>query len=92
MNLIKYIYIIFLLSSCFFNKAQSLQFDNYTTKDGLVSDEVYKLRQDVNGYIWMFTNYGAMKYNGKTFQPVLKNLPFDESFIYAVYENAEGKF
>lgn len=92
MNSIKYICVIILTSFCFFNKAQTLQFDNYTTKSGLISDEVYKLRQDKKGYVWMFTNYGAMKYNGKTFQSVLKNLPFNESFIYAFYENSEGKF
>lgn len=71
--------------------AQSLKFRQYTTKDGLLSDEVYNLHQDHKGYIWLFTHYGPMKYNGREFLPVLKNLPFKESIIYAIYENKEGR-
>lgn len=74
-----------------FSNAQKIKFDNYTTKDGLLSNEVYNLHQDTKGYIWLFTNYGAMKYNGKSFEPVLKNLPFNESFIYCIYENENGR-
>ncbi|MES2761544.1 MAG: histidine kinase [Bacteroidota bacterium] len=41
--------------------------------------------------MWFFTNYGTMKYNGKEFRQVLKNLPFKESFIYSYYENDNGQ-
>lgn len=71
--------------------SQTFQFEQFTTKDGLLSDEVYNLHQDNKGYLWLFTNYGAMKYNGKEFMPVLKNLPFHESFIYCIYENEKGQ-
>ena len=87
----KLVYVIFFLSFCFLTKAQKLKFDNYSSKDGLISDDVYKIFQDKNGYIWLFTDYGAMKYNGKTFEPVLKNLPFKESFIYSYYQNNKGQ-
>ncbi len=71
--------------------AQHLKFEQFTSKDGLLSDGVYNLHQDKKGYIWLFTHYGAMKYSGSEFIPVLKNLPFKESIIYAIYENAEGR-
>jgi hypothetical protein len=71
--------------------AQSLKFEQFTTKDGLLSDEVYNLHQDKKGYVWLFTHYGPMKYNGHEFVPVLKNLPFKESIIYAIYENEQGR-
>lgn len=70
---------------------QVLKFEQYTSKDGLLSDEVYNLHQDKKGYIWIFTHYGPMKYNGREFVPVLKNLPFKESVIYAIYENNKGR-
>jgi len=89
MNRVIYIFLFLLIS--LINNAQQLQFDNYTTKHGLLSNEVYKIFQDHKGYIWLFTNYGAMKYNGKAFNPVLKNLPFKEAFIYSYYENEDGK-
>ena len=88
---LKHIYIIVFLAMTCFAKAQTLKFDRYTTKHGLLSDEVYNLHQDKKGYIWLFTNYGAMKYNGKEFIPVLKNLPFTESIIYCIYENEQGR-
>src|SRR5690242_13099491 len=71
--------------------AQSESFTRFTTKDGLLSDEIYNLHQDKLGYIWIFTNYGVLKYNSVEFKPVLKNLPFSESFIYSIYENSEGR-
>jgi len=71
--------------------AQHLKFEQFTSKDGLLSDGVYNLHQDKKGYIWLFTHYGPMKYNGSEFIPVLKNLPFKESVIYAMYENAGGR-
>ena len=54
--------------------SQTLRFEQFTTKDDLPSDEIYNLHQDKKGYIWVFTNYGALKYNGRVFIPVLKNL------------------
>lgn len=83
--------IVFCLCFIFRLNAQTLKFENYTTKDGLISNEVYKIFQDKKGYVWLFTNYGVMKYNGKQFNQVLTNLPFNESFIYSYYENDKGQ-
>lgn len=46
------------------------QYTNYTTKEGLPSNHVYKITQDANGFIWFATDKGLVKYNGnqmKTF-------------------------
>jgi hypothetical protein len=84
--------LIFILLHLLFSlKGQELKFENITTKDGLLSDDVYNLHQDRQGYIWLFTNYGAMKYNGTSFKPVLQNLKFEEAFIYCIYENEKGE-
>lgn len=79
--------LLFLFSA---TQAQNLEFTRYTTKEGLLTDAVYNLHQDRSGYIWLFTRYGAMKYNGTRFKPVLTNLPIHQSFIYAFYENERG--
>src|SRR5687768_2306975 len=71
--------------------SQTLEFKNYTTKEGLIADETYDMYQDRQGYIWVFSKYGTVKYNGSEFIPVLKNLPVKESFIYSLYENAAGR-
>lgn len=89
--MLKAFYILLFVCVSFYTNAQSLHFEKYTTKDGLLSNDVYNLHQDNQGYLWFFTNYGAMKYNGESFQSVLKNLPFNESFIYCIYENENGR-
>ncbi|MBS1635399.1 MAG: histidine kinase [Bacteroidetes bacterium] len=71
--------------------AQTFNFKNYTTKDGLLTDEIYNLHQDKEGYIWAFSKYGTLKYTGSEFKHVLQNLPFKDSFIYSIYENASGR-
>jgi ligand-binding sensor domain-containing protein len=71
--------------------AQTFDTRNYTVKDGLISEDVYNLFQDKQGYLWIFSDYGTLKYNGSGFIPVLKNLPFKESFIYCIYENKKGQ-
>jgi ligand-binding sensor domain-containing protein len=89
--MLKVFYILIFVCITVFGNSQTIKFDNYTTKNGLLSNEVYNLHQDTKGYIWLFTNYGVMKYNGKSFESVLKNLPFRESFIYCIYENENGR-
>ncbi len=74
-----------------FTDGQILQFENLTTRDGLPSEEVFNFFQDKKGYLWIFTNYGVVKYNSRDFKNVLKNIPFHESFIYAACENEKGE-
>lgn len=70
---------------------QTLNFRNFTTREGLISDEVYDLFQDKQGYIWVFSKFGALKFNGSEFKPVLTNLPARESFIYTLFERPDGR-
>jgi len=44
------------------------QYTNYTTKNGLPSNHIYKITQDYQGFIWFLTDKGMVKYNGKTFK------------------------
>jgi len=83
-----YLIFFFLGSNCF---AQTLKSDSFITSDGLGSDEVYNLHQDKKGYIWVFTNYGTLTYNDTEFKKVLLNLPFNESLVYSIYEQENGR-
>ncbi|MDX1349767.1 MAG: triple tyrosine motif-containing protein [Putridiphycobacter sp.] len=40
---------------------------NYTTKDGLPSNQVYKIIEDDLGHLWFLTDKGISKYNGYEF-------------------------
>lgn len=43
-------------------------FKNYTTEDGLPSNEVYQVVQDKNNYLWFATDRGVARYNGTDFR------------------------
>lgn len=78
---------LLLTITCFYSIrtcAQRLEFQQLGVEDGLPSTEVYNLYQDAKGYVWAFTEFGIVKHNGMHFIPVCKNLPFEESTIYAV--------
>src|SRR6218665_1530650 len=70
--------------------SQKLIFENIGTRSGLPSAEVYHVHQGKKGYIWFFTEYGIVKYNGSSFLPVCQNLDKEKSAVYAVTESRSG--
>jgi signal transduction histidine kinase/ligand-binding sensor domain-containing protein len=70
----KYLLIVLLLASMQNGNAQSphLKFDHFTVKDGLPQEDVIFLKQDDQGYLWMGTLNGLVRYDGykfKVYQP-----------------------
>ena len=47
--------------------AQQILIENYSIKDGLKSDYVYAINQDDQGYLWIATDAGISKFNGRKF-------------------------
>ena len=44
------------------------QYTQYTEKDGLASDFVYRAIQDKEGFMWFLTNKGISKFDGNSFR------------------------
>lgn len=44
------------------------RFDHFSTSDGLISDKVYSMACDANGFIWMATDFGLDRFDGKEFK------------------------
>ena len=42
-------------------------FKNYTTQNGLLQNSIYSIAQDRDGYIWIGSNVGLTRFDGKTF-------------------------
>lgn len=84
------IVILYLFANSTKADAQKLIFENIGVRSGLPSTEVYNLFQDSRGYLWIFTEYGVVKYNGSSYVPVCKNLPLKESAIYGVTASNNG--
>ncbi|QZT38007.1 response regulator [Halosquirtibacter xylanolyticus] len=48
--------------------SQHLYFDHLTVESGLSSNRIFNISQDDRGYIWMGTQNGLNRYNGKEFK------------------------
>ena len=42
-------------------------FKNYTTQNGLLNNEILTMAQDRHGYIWIGSNLGLTRFDGKAF-------------------------
>lgn len=47
---------------------QSVYVKHYTTNDGLAGNHVYMCHQDNNGYLWIATNSGLSRFDGRKFK------------------------
>ncbi|WP_152973268.1 histidine kinase [Lacinutrix mariniflava] len=89
MNIIKrHITLLFILI-WHFSFAQ--QFTNYTTKEGLPSKHVYKMTQDVKGFIWIATDKGLVKYNGTDFKKFTTKDGLANNDVWEIYPTPDGK-
>ncbi|NRD21384.1 histidine kinase [Winogradskyella eckloniae] len=77
---------LLLWSFCF-----SQQFTNYTTKDGLPSNLVYKIAQDKEGFLWFATDKGLVKYNGNTMKTFTTKDSLATNDIWGIYPAPDGK-
>jgi len=66
-------------------------FKNYTTQNGLINNVVYCLAQDKNGYIWIGSDLGLTRFDGKFFYH--KAIPeiYNNSAFVKYIETTENK-
>lgn len=64
---------------------------NYSVDDGLPSSEIFHVIQSKKGYIWVATNMGVSRFDGKTFKnyDVQDGLP--ENTVFEIYEDSGGR-
>ncbi len=63
---------------------------NFTTKDGLPSNETYCIYQDRRGYIWIGTDRGLVRYDGYEFITYTTLDGLLDNVILAVNEDHDG--
>ncbi len=83
-----WILIIFIVA-CNWSVGQS--YVNYSEKEGLPSNHVYKITQDVNGFIWIATDEGLVKYNGTEFKNFTTKDGLPTNDIWNMYPAKDGK-
>lgn len=67
------------------------QYTNYTVNDGLPSNHVYQLTQDNSGFIWMVTDKGIVKYNGRDFKTFTTRQGLPTNDIWGIRTTPDDK-
>ncbi|WP_109853482.1 two-component regulator propeller domain-containing protein [Aquimarina sp. AU58] len=67
--------------------AQSQFFKHFTTDNGLPHDITYQIIQDQEGFIWIGTDNGLVKFDGNHFKSYNYKEGLDSSFVIDIIEN-----
>ncbi|OUS18072.1 hypothetical protein A9Q93_04035 [Nonlabens dokdonensis] len=76
---------------CTINWCASQTTINYSEKDGLPSNHVYKITQDIHGFIWIATDEGLVKFNGTDFKTFTTKDRLPTNDIYNLFPAKDGK-
>lgn len=71
--------------------AQELYVENISAKLGLPSSETYELLQDRQGYIWIASDAGLSRYDGKNLKVFTTEDGLPENVILRIYEDHHGR-
>lgn len=83
------LYLILLKCNILF--CQELFFKNIGTNQGLPSSETYRSFQDRNGYIWISTDAGVCRYDGKNMVTYTTKDGLPENVVFDIYEDVHGR-
>lgn len=71
--------------------AQTTYLNHFTTKNGLPSNHCYYMLQDSKGYIWVSTDAGVSRFDGKAFENFSIDNGLPDNQILQLKEDREGK-
>lgn len=93
MNSFKRAFCFIVLTSLFSLQVagQKPLYRNYSIGNGLPSSEIYHVFQDSKNYIWLATNMGVSRFDGREFKTfdVQNGLP--ENTVFETYEDVAGR-
>lgn len=71
--------------------AQSPAFCRYGKESGLTCEEIYEVKQDRQGFIWIASDRGVFRYDGYTFQPFTTAQGLTDNTVFRMYEDFRGR-
>lgn len=71
--------------------AQRVYYRNFTVKEGLISNTVYDMIQDEEGFMWFSTEAGVSRYDGISFFNYGKKEGLGDNEIFNLYQDQSGK-
>ena len=67
------------------------EFFQYSTKNGLPSSMVFTVLEDREGYIWLGTNHGAVRYDGHTFTTYTTRNGLIDNTVIDIVQDQQGR-
>jgi ligand-binding sensor domain-containing protein len=89
-----YFFILFAVAFGIFSfptYAQSVYSRKYSIKEGLPSSETYAVFQDSKGYIWIASDGGVARFNGKDYTIFTTSNGLPDNTIFNFYEDFKGR-
>jgi len=80
-----------LILLCAYLKAPAFYYRQYTSSNGLPSNDVYHVFSDSKGYLWFCTNKGLSKFDGATFKNYTILDGLEDNNIFNVFEDKKGR-
>ncbi len=71
--------------------AQKYSFRHFTADNGLPSSEVYHVTQDSKGFIWIATDQGVSRFEGRNFRNFDLTSGMAQNTVFEVYEDYAGR-
>lgn len=68
----------------------SIRFKNYTTADGLAHNVGFEILQNVDGFIWIGTDYGLSRFDGFAFKNYHEEQGLKTPFVISLDEASDG--
>lgn len=65
--------------------------EHFNDQHGLHSNTIYSLFQDSNGYLWVGTDKGVMRFNGENFEEIMHQRDYPLLEVYSIKEDQQGK-
>ena len=82
-------YIILINYSFASNLEKSFKILN--TKNGLLSNSIYEVLQDKNGYIWLASNKGVSIFDGKHYKTITSSDGLPSNDIFSIFEDSKNR-
>lgn len=64
---------------------------DYSSRNGLPSSMIFRVLQDRQGYIWLGTNHGALRYDGHTFRSYTTRDGLLDNTVIDIAEDGQGR-
>jgi ligand-binding sensor domain-containing protein len=73
-------------------RAELLPVKTYTVADGLLRDNIYKIRQDSYGYLWFCTAEGVSRFDGYGFMNFTTEDGLPDRHVNDILETSKGNY